>query len=119
MRSRLSLALAGALFAVQASAEEHRHMHPDATYVGALAEFYSNWMMPDAPSVSCCDKQDCAPVLAVRRHGDRWEAKRESDGAWLVIPPQKIEQLRDSPDGQSHMCSRGSAVFCFKLGAGG
>jgi hypothetical protein len=117
--SQLSvLALACALFAVPVMAEEHRHQHPDATYFGATAQFYEMWQMPDAPGVSCCSNQDCAPVSEVRNVGGRWEARRESDGAWLAIPPEKVEQLRDSPDGRSHMCSRGSAVFCFKLGAG-
>jgi len=26
--------------------------------------FYSTWMMPDHPNVSCCNKQDCYPTEA-------------------------------------------------------
>jgi len=88
---------------------EHRQLHH---------EFYSNWMRPDHPNQSCCNLQDCAPVSEIRKIGNRWEARRENDGAWLVIPPQKIEQQRDSPDGRSHLCSRDATVFCFVFGAG-
>lgn len=82
-------------------------------------QFYSNWMMPDHPTSSCCNDRDCAPVSQVRQTDDgRWQAKRESDGVWLTIPAEKIEWNRDSPDGRSHMCSMGTTVFCFILGSG-
>jgi hypothetical protein len=93
---------------------EHQHPPQDQ----ALHErFYSTWMQPDNPSRSCCNKQDCAPVLAVRRRGERWEAQRR-DGRWMVIPEQKIERKRDSPDGRSHLCSVEGSVFCFVAGEG-
>lgn len=70
------------------------------------------------PNVSCCNLQDCEPVKQVRKAGVYWEAQRESDGVWVTIPPQTIEQQRDSPDGRSHICSRGVTVFCFVHGSG-
>ena len=80
--------------------------------------FYSDWMRPDNPKESCCNRRDCAPVTKVRKVGSRWEVQRESDGMWVVVPPEKVEQRRDSPDGRSHLCSRGMNVFCFVAGAG-
>lgn len=99
-----------------ASAQGHPPEHQ------ALHErFYSTWMMPDAPKVSCCHNQDCAPA-ASRVVDGRWEAKRPDDDTWVQVPPSKIEQNRDSPDGRSHLCGRkissGFAVFCFIRGGG-
>jgi hypothetical protein len=99
-----------------AIAQEHRH--PTEILTGATALFYETWMRPDMPTVSCCNLSDCAVVSEVRRLGNRWQARRKSDGAWLSIPPEKIEERRDSPDGQSHMCSVGVNVFCFIAGGG-
>lgn len=93
----------------------HRHPPHDAEL---HEHFYSTWMRPAQPDTSCCNKQDCAPVSKIRRIGDRWEALREKDGAWLIIPPHTVEQRRDSPDGRSHLCSKGTTVFCFVAGAG-
>lgn len=100
-------------------ARAQEHQHPTETITGATGKFYETWTRPDAPAVSCCDRMDCAVVSEVRRVGDRWHARRKSDGQWLAIPPEKVEYNRDTPDGQSHMCSRGAAVFCFIAGAGG
>ena len=108
-----------AIAAAVLTARGQPHHHPTETITGAAARFYETWMRPDQPSVSCCNQMDCATVSAVRFVGGQIEAQRKSDGAWLRIPPEKIEHDRDSPDGQSHMCSMGAAVFCFKLGAGG
>jgi hypothetical protein len=93
------------------------HFHPPQD-ADIHERFYSNWMRPDQPYISCCDRRDCAPVTKVRRIGNHWEAQRENDGVWMVVPPQKVEQRRDSPDGRSHLCSRGQSVFCFVPGAG-
>lgn len=84
-------------------------------------QFYNNWMMPDQPSVSCCHDRDCYPTEA-RKIGNRWEAKRREDGRWLVVPPEKIEQNRDNPDGRNHLCAPapayGDRVYCFIVGGG-
>jgi hypothetical protein len=42
---------------------------------------------------------------------------------WIPIPPHKVEQKRDSPDGRSHLCARPESngqfyVFCFIRGSG-
>lgn len=84
-------------------------------------KFYRTWMMPDAPQSSCCDDRDCYPTEA-RKVGNRWEAKRREDGQWLVVPPEKIEQNRDNPDGRNHLCAPppayGDRVYCFIVGSG-
>lgn len=118
MRSQILVTLAYLMILLTpAKADGPPHLHPPE-HAELHADFYSSWMRPSNPNESCCNKQDCAPVTKVRRVGDRWEAQREKDGAWLVIPPHAIEQRRDSPDGRSHLCSRGVTVFCFVAGSG-
>jgi hypothetical protein len=114
MTRTLALLLA---LTVPALAQEHHH--PAETITGATGLFYETWMRPDMPSQSCCNRSDCATVSEVKRIGNRWQARRKSDGKWLTIPPEKVEEGRDSPDGQSHLCSVGTTVFCFIAGAGG
>jgi hypothetical protein len=102
-----------------ASAQEHHHPkeHEELHY-----RFYSTWMMPDNPKRSCCNQQDCYPTEARYSNGT-WYAKRREDGKWLRVPPEKVEQNRDSPDGRSHICAPPASlgadtVFCFKEGSG-
>jgi hypothetical protein len=103
------------------SSAHHNHPPQDA----ALHEmFYSSWMMPDHPNVSCCNKQDCYPTEARYRDGF-WEARRREDGHFVRIPWEKVEQRRDNPDGRNHVCMpsperspRGDEVYCFVLGGG-
>lgn len=81
--------------------------------------FYETWKMPDAPHVSCCNQNDCAPVLKARQDPmGIWHAQRASDGKWFAIPPEKVEVNRDSPDGQSHLCVLNDRVLCFLPAAG-
>jgi hypothetical protein len=107
--------------AVMAQQTTHRHPPQD---IPAHEKFYSTWYMPDNPKKSCCNKADCYPTV-IRYIGDRIEARRREDGAWLVIPPHKIEQRRDNPDGRNHLCAPPptasyppNTVFCFALGGG-
>lgn len=109
------LALAGANLA--APAQEHQH--GDQVITGATGKFYEGWMRPDQPNISCCNRLDCAPVGGVRQLNGKLQALRTKDGVWLTIPPEKIEQNRDSPDGLSHMCSLNQSVFCFLASPGG
>jgi hypothetical protein len=103
------------------SSAHHSHPPEDA----ALHDmFYSSWMMPDHPSVSCCNKQDCYPTEARYRDGF-WEARRREGGGYVRVPWEKVEQRRDNPDGRNHVCmpspersSRGDEVYCFVLGRG-
>jgi hypothetical protein len=96
-----------------------QHMHGHEVIPDSVGRFYSNWDRPDQPGVSCCNLLDCAPVSEVRHANGRWSARRARDGKWLSIPPEKVEQNRDSPDGRSHLCSMGEAVFCFVPGTAG
>lgn len=103
-----------ALLATAARVSAHDH-----SKMGAAGDFYATWKMPDAPWVSCCNMQDCAPALkATQDPSGQWHAQRESDGKWFVIPAEKVEQERDSPDGRSHLCVLNDRVLCF-LPAGG
>lgn len=99
-------------------AQDHHHPPQDAEL---HEKFYSNWMMPDRPSVSCCDKKDCYPTEARFSNG-QWHARRREDGKWLSVPASKVELNRDSPDGRNHMCApppeRGDVPFCFIAGGG-
>lgn len=124
MRGVLALAVlmfAACLQPFQARAQDHNHPGADA----AIHErFYSTWMMPDKPNISCCNRQDCYPT-EVRFRDGFWEAKRREDGRYIRIPWEKVEQNRDNPDGRSHVCMpppyRGyqdAEVFCFTLGGG-
>jgi hypothetical protein len=109
---------------VAARAQEHAHGtangHPPQDQ--AIHErFYSNWMRPDDPELSCCNKKDCYPA-EFKNVGGTWFAKRREDGAWIPIPAQKFEMHRDNPDGRNHICMQApgsvDAVFCAILGAG-
>lgn len=108
------------LLFVASSALAQEHHHPPE-HTPLHEHFYSRWMRPDMPTVSCCNLTDCAPTEAKMIAG-RWWAKRHQDGKWLPIPPEKIELNRDSPDGRSHLCVQppGSTdtVWCFIAGSG-
>jgi hypothetical protein len=104
-----------------AAAQEHG-FHPPQD-MPLHEKFYSTWYMPDNPTKSCCNKADCYPT-EVKHVGTTLLARRREDGAWIVVPPQKIEHNRDNPDGRNHVCmppptsSQAGTVFCFSLGSG-
>lgn len=116
--------VADALFlSMPLKAQEHRHPPADSTL---HEQFYSTWMMPDHPKSSCCNKADCYPTEAKFENGN-WYGKRREDGKWLLIPPKKVEQLRDMPDTRAHMCAPRpddlrfmgkDTVFCFGISPG-
>jgi hypothetical protein len=96
-------------------AQEHHHPPRDS----AVHEtFYKDWMRPDMPTVSCCNKMDCAPAEARMMNG-QWVARKLGDTFWYRVPPEKVEINRDSPDGRSHLCAMGEKVFCFIVGTAG
>jgi len=113
----LAVALA---FAVVRASAQHQHPPQDAP---THEKFYSTWMRPDNPKLSCCNQHDCYPTEA-RNEGSVWFAKRREDGNWLRVPPEKVEQNRDNPDGRSHLCAPrperaySAEVFCFTVGSG-
>lgn len=123
----ISAAGVGAALLLAASSplwgQSHHHHPPQDAEVHE--KFYSTWMRPDNPNVSCCDKKDCYPTAARHRNG-RWEAQRREDGKWLIVPEQKIERIRDNPDGRAHLCApppegesyHENGVICFSIGAG-
>jgi hypothetical protein len=99
-----------------ASAQEHQHS--GVTIHGVTGQFYETWMRPDMPSSSCCNKADCDVAVDVKQIAGKWWARKKSGGPMTSIPAEKIEQRRDSPDGQSHLCAVGTTVFCFLPGGG-
>ena len=56
----------------------HARHHPPAD-IPIHEKFYSNWMMPDRPTASCCNNRDCYPT-EVRFRDGFWEARRREDG---------------------------------------
>lgn len=70
---------------------------------------YTDWRIPTTGG-SCCNNADCRPTRARQDDDGRWEAW---DGArWLSVPPLAVLSM-PSPDGRSHLCESGGAVFCF------
>lgn len=112
--------LAGAvilLLLYEAHAQEHQH--PTETITGATALFYETWRRPDIPTSSCCDQKDCYATKA-RQHSGKLQAMHRETGEWIDVPPEKVEQNRDSPDGLNHLCASSvKFVYCFISGAGG
>lgn len=95
------------------------HTHHGRTTPNALDRFYSTWMKPDKPTESCCSKTDCDEA-EVKQIAGIWWAKRARDNRWVMVPPEKIEQNRDSPDGRNHFCASNYdlAPYCLIIGSG-
>jgi hypothetical protein len=97
---------------------DHHHPPQDAAI---HEQFYSDWMRPDAPTVSCCGLKDCYPT-SFKLVGRAWYAQRREDGEWIPVPSHKFERRRDSPDGRNHVCMQApgnsNTVFCAILGEG-
>jgi hypothetical protein len=53
------------------------HVHPTETITGMTAAFYETWMRPDQPTISCCNRSDCATATEVKQVAGRWMAKRK------------------------------------------
>jgi hypothetical protein len=120
-RARLIWMVAATLCAASGARGQHFHPPQDEPL---HERFYSTWYMPDDPSKSCCNKADCYPT-EVRLTDGAIYARRREDGKYIRIPPQKVEQRRDNPDGRSHLCAppplsahAADTVFCFSLGGG-
>lgn len=76
-------------------------------------DHYGEWKMPDNPSVSCCNMQDCRPVAASMDMDGHWTAR--VDGRPVPIPAHKIMK-GPSPDGRSHWCGQNGTTYCFMPG---
>ena len=118
LRTAIVAIIAIILAMAAAAGQDHDHN-------SEIGRFYERWLMPNEGlprATSCCNNQDCAAVDGVRRQGGMLQMRRKIDGQWLTIPPEKLESnfddARDSPDGFSHMCSRGQSVYCAVLGSG-
>lgn len=114
-RGWIVLALLALAASAALAAPGHPHHGPE--------HFYATWMMPDAPKVSCCSNEDCAPAQA-RIVDGKWQARFVGESEWIDIPDHKVERERDMPDGQAHLCGFRDAwgrfvVYCFGSGAGG
>jgi hypothetical protein len=97
----------------------HRHPPQDQEL---HEKFYSNWRMPDHPWMGCCNNADCYPTEIKYVDGSIY-ARRREDGKYILVPPEKVEQNRDNPDGRNHLCAppphrydSADTVFCFALG---
>lgn len=115
---------------------EHDHTGHQPGYEQQMHdEFYKDWMMPDNRDSSgvrissCCSDQDCFPTTVRQRTDGTWEAKRrpgalEGLSEWVQFEPKKLEQnyqdMKESPDGQSHACisAHSDHVYCATLGSG-
>lgn len=121
------LGILSALFIGNVKAQEH-HGHPPQD-MAIHEKFYSTWMMPQNRAVSCCHDEDCSPAESKKSENGQWLARKvsEPDAEFTPVPPERVEQERDSPDGRSHLCGRrygfsgnnNLTVFCFAPGTGG
>jgi hypothetical protein len=86
--------------------------------------FYSTWMETDHPNVSCCSKDDCYPTEARPGVNTQWAARRREDGLWIDVPDEKVERVRQPPDGRAHVCMPKAGtyawnpIYCFAPPAG-
>lgn len=118
----IALAFYGCMSTRAGAQGNHHHPHADAELHD---KFYSTWMRPDTPHISCCNKADCYPTEGRYENGT-WFGKRREDGKWLPIPVEKIETKRDMPDTRVHMCAPPPGkpfypedhVFCFGFSSG-
>jgi hypothetical protein len=105
---------------IGATAEEEIHHHDGMS--ADVDRFYSTWMRPDEPTVSCCNRVDCYPTQ-VKNVGGTWFARQRESGNFIAVPASRIEQNRDSPDGRNHVCmtsnTQAPRVYCLKIGGGG
>ena len=110
----LALACVLVLWGVRSLAQEHHHPPRDADI---HHRFYSGWMRPDMPTVSCCNLIDCSPAEARWVNGG-WIARKFNETVWYRVPPEKVELNRDPPDARAHLCAMGDKVFCFIAASG-
>jgi hypothetical protein len=119
----IALAVYGFMSTRAVGQDSHHHHPPQDAQLHE--KFYSTWMRPDNPQISCCHREDCYPAEAKHENGT-WYAKRREDGKWLSIPEEKIERKKDMPDQRSHLCAPPPGkswypenhVFCFGYSSG-
>lgn len=129
LRMAVLFYLVGLVVAVAARADEGPVHHHPPEHEKLHQEFYSKWQMPPLRSVSCCNLKDCYPTPIKFEDGRYWALRRE-DKKWIAIPEgvleqnQPIDDQRESPDFQSHVCMPppdthfGDRVWCATIGSG-
>lgn len=75
---------------------------------------YTDWRKPDNPAVSCCNGDDCRPTRAYVGEDGLWRAWNGAE--WLVVPREVMLPPDYAGDGRSHICERGSFIYCFTPG---
>ena len=75
---------------------------------------YSEWRVPNNPSVSCCHGNDCRPTRAYFGDDGLWWAH---DGrAYVPVPPERLLPKDLAKDGRSHICEKAGWIYCFSPG---
>jgi len=75
---------------------------------------YSGWRTPANPAVSCCDNTDCRPTRAYLGDDGLWRAW--NGYLWLTVPADRILPPDFAGDGRSHLCEKGTYIYCFTPG---
>jgi len=88
----------------------HADAEPPPNADPALAPWFRSLMQPGT-GISCCALSDCRATES-RITGDHYEALIGEK--WFVVPPDKILQRTDNPNGRAVVCwtpQRG--ILCF------
>lgn len=103
-------------------------LHIGHTHEGAVGKFYQTWNTPPNRTMSCCNKEDCRPILEMKRagvHGATWQVLLNvGDGRlqWYPVYDDVWEDAqtdpRESPDGRGHACVYYGEVRCAVRAAG-
>ena len=79
--------------------------------IAAAHQAPSGWQYPP----SCCNQNDCAPVIAMQQQADGSLHVSTKHGS-AVFPADFRRQ--ESPDGQAHACFTPQVLYCLFLGPG-
>ena len=121
-----------------ASAQEPDRMHQmHAGHEMYHQDFYSHWLRPDAPQVSCCDEKiwygkdgvkwstgHCYPAPDAKLVNGTWWVKFDN-GRWFIVPEERILRREASPNpAVGHICenwknNKEDPVLCFREPVGG
>ena len=114
----LLLAFAGRAIAQEPSGD----LRPGGHHGQGHAEHHDWYQQLKQPGTgySCCNgtkngvEGDCRPTRAYQKDDGIWYALL--DGRWVPVPPRAVLQQL-APDGNSHICARGSMIYCFLGGS--
>lgn len=81
-------------------------------------DMYRTWSPPNNPKTSCCNAHtpenpagDCRPTRAYMHDDGLWRAW--NGYLWLTVPPDKVLPTDFAGDGRSHLCEKGTHIYCF------